>query len=47
MSNDDKKKQQPTTISLVPTTIAFSVSTVVTVIGCYLIMLYNSNGNTF
>ncbi|MBF6621285.1 MAG: hypothetical protein ITG02_13785 [Patulibacter sp.] len=43
MSTDDK--QQPTTISLVPATVAFAVGSVITVVGAYLIMLYNSNGN--
>lgn len=45
MSNDDKKK--PTTISLVPSTVAFALGSVITVVGAYLIMLYNSNGNAF
>lgn len=45
MSTDDK--QQPTTISLVPSTVAFGVGAVITAVGAYLIMLYNSNGNVF
>lgn len=45
MSNDDKK--QPTTISLVPSTVAFAVGAVITAVGAYLVMFYNANGNAF
>lgn len=41
------KNDKPTTISLVPSTLAFSVLTVITVIGAFLIMIYNANGNAF
>lgn len=39
--HDDKK---PATISLVPSLLGFSVSTVVALGGMVLIMLYNHNG---
>ena len=45
MSTDDKN--QPTTVSLVPTTVAFAVGSVITAIGAYLIMFYNAHGNSF
>lgn len=41
------KTDKPTTISLVPSTVAFTALTVITVVGAFLIMLYNSNGNAF
>ncbi len=42
-----EKNDKPTTISLVPSTLFFAVLSAITVVGAYLIMLYNSNGNTF
>lgn len=41
------KTDKPTTISLVPSTLAFAVLTVITAIGAFLIMFYNANGNAF
>ena len=41
------KNDKPTTISLVPSTIAFAVLSVIAAVGAFLIMLYNANGNAF
>jgi hypothetical protein len=42
-----EKNDKPTTISLVPSTLAFAVLTVITLAGAFLAMVYNANGNTF
>jgi hypothetical protein len=45
--SDSDQKSQPTTISLVPTTVTFAVLTVITVVAAFLILFYNANGNAF
>lgn len=42
-----EKNDKPTTISLVPSTLAFAVLTVISLGGALLAMIYNANGNTF